>query len=51
MVTATTDVVEGDSCRVDGTRDAFGDEFVELVNTNTSQLDISGYTISDSAEY
>ena len=45
---ATTDVVEGDA-NGDGTRDAFGDEFVELVNTNTSQLDISGYTISDGA--
>ena len=45
---ATTDVVEGDA-NGDGTREAFGDEFVELVNTNTSQLDISGYTISDGA--
>ena len=45
---ATTDVVEGDA-NGDGTRSPSDDEFVELVNTNTSQIDISGYTISDGA--
>lgn len=31
----------------DGTRDAEDDEFVELVNTGYSPLDVSGWTISD----
>ncbi|HKP86015.1 MAG TPA: lamin tail domain-containing protein, partial [Blastocatellia bacterium] len=31
----------------DGTRDATQDEFVELVNTGATPLDISGFTISD----
>ena len=42
----TTDVVEGDA-NGDGTRSPSQDEFVEFVNTNTTQLDVSGYTISD----
>ena len=42
----TTDVVEGDA-NGDGSRSAQGDEFVELVNTNSIALDISGYTIYD----
>jgi hypothetical protein len=32
----------------DGTRDPLKDEFIELVNSGTSVLDISGYTIEDS---
>ena len=43
---ATTDVVEGDA-NGDGTRSFSDDEFVELVNTNSVGLDISGYTIYD----
>ena len=43
---ATTDVVEGDA-NGDGTRSFSEDEFVELVNTNSVGLDISGYTIYD----
>ncbi len=31
----------------DGTRDEDEDEFVEIVNTGSSAIDISGYTISD----
>ena len=42
----TADVVEGDA-NGDGSRSASEDEFVELVNTNTTELDISGYTVSD----
>ena len=33
----------------DGTRDALEDEFIELINNSGSDLDISGYTISDTA--
>ena len=43
---ANTSEVEGDA-NGDGTRSASQDEFVELVNSNTTQLDISGYTIFD----
>jgi hypothetical protein len=32
----------------DGTRSASDDEFIELVNSGTTALDISGYTIEDS---
>ena len=46
--TSTPDVNEGDA-NGDGTRDYSDDEFVELVNTNTTELDISGYTVSDMA--
>ena len=45
---ATTDVVEGDA-NGDGSRSASADEFVELVNTNSIDLDISGFTISDNS--
>ncbi|HMB90640.1 MAG TPA: lamin tail domain-containing protein, partial [Rhodothermales bacterium] len=31
----------------DGTRDSSDDEFVEIVNTTTSDIDLSGWTISD----
>ena len=33
----------------DGFRDALEDEFIELINNSGSDLDISGYTISDAA--
>ncbi|MEW4922207.1 lamin tail domain-containing protein [Algibacter sp. 2305UL17-15] len=33
----------------DGTRNALDDEFIELINTSGSPLDISGYTISDAS--
>lgn len=33
----------------DGIRDALEDEFIELINNSVSDLDISGYTISDAA--
>ena len=46
--TATPDIVEGDA-NGDGTRAPFDDEFVELVNTSSSQLDVSGYSIFDNA--
>ncbi|PDH45073.1 MAG: hypothetical protein CNE34_02825 [Rhodothermaeota bacterium MED-G18] len=46
--TTTPDIVEGDA-NGDGTRAAFDDEFVELVNTSSSQLDVSGYLIFDKA--
>jgi hypothetical protein len=42
------DGASGDSNR-DGTRDATQDEFVEIVNTTNSTLDISGFTLSDSS--
>jgi hypothetical protein len=32
----------------DGTRSADHDEFIELINSGTTELDISGYTIEDS---
>ena len=35
----------------DGTRDALEDEFIELINNSGSDLDISGYTISDTAAF
>lgn len=38
--------IEGDANR-DGTKETFGDEFIELVNTGSSNLDISGYKIYD----
>ena len=31
----------------DGTRDASGDEFIEIINTETAPVDVSGWTISD----
>jgi hypothetical protein len=34
----------------DGTRSATQDEFIELVNTDTVPLDISGFTISDATQ-
>ena len=45
---SNTTEVEGDA-NGDGTRHPFDDEFVELVNTSSSQLDISGYSIFDKA--
>lgn len=33
----------------DGTRDSTDDEFIELVNTGNSTLDLSGWTLSDAA--
>lgn len=39
--------IEGDA-NGDGVRDANEDEFLELVNTSTSDMDLSGYTIWDS---
>ena len=41
-----TDSIEGDANR-DGIRDANEDEFVELVNSSTTSLDISGYKLYD----
>lgn len=38
--------IEGDA-NGDGTRDATGDEFVELVNTSAADIDISGWTLAD----
>ena len=43
---ATTDVVEGDA-NGDGTRSYSDDEFIELVNNESTELDISGYTVYD----
>jgi hypothetical protein len=40
------DGLEGDA-NGDGIRDAYDDEFIELVNTGFEALDISGYTLSD----
>ncbi|NEQ98339.1 MAG: hypothetical protein F6K30_16740 [Cyanothece sp. SIO2G6] len=31
----------------DGTRDVFGDEFIEIVNTGNSPVDLSGWTLGD----
>jgi len=41
-----TTVVEGDA-NGDGSRDPKEDEFVEIVNTNSIPVDISGYSITD----
>jgi hypothetical protein len=41
-----TDSIEGDA-NGDGTRDANDDEFVELVNSSATSLDISGYKLYD----
>ena len=41
-----TDSIEGDANR-DGIRDANDDEFVELVNSSATSLDISGYKLYD----
>ena len=38
--------IEGDA-NGDGSRDATGDEFVELVNTSGADVDISGWTLAD----
>ncbi|MEW6127083.1 MAG: lamin tail domain-containing protein [Acidobacteriota bacterium] len=43
------DGIEGDA-NGDGTRSASQDEFVELVNTDSAPLDVSGFTISDAAQ-
>lgn len=43
----TPDVIEGDA-NGDGTRDASGDEFVELVNVGMEPLDLSNFQINDS---
>jgi hypothetical protein len=43
-----TSVADGDS-NGDGVRDAADDEFVEIVNTETSSVDISNYTIEDNS--
>jgi hypothetical protein len=43
------DGIAGDA-NGDGTRSASQDEFVELVNTGSSPLDVSGFTISDAAQ-
>jgi uncharacterized protein len=34
----------------DGTRSAIEDEFVELLNTGTSPIDLSGWTLSDAVQ-
>ena len=46
---ATTDVVEGDA-NGDGARDSAQDEFIEFYNNSDTDLDISGYTISDGSQ-
>lgn len=33
----------------DGTRDAYDDEFVEIINNGITEVDISGFTISDAS--
>ncbi|MBU1535667.1 lamin tail domain-containing protein, partial [Myxococcota bacterium] len=40
----------GGDANADGVRSASEDEFVEIINTSDSPLDISGYTLSDSLE-
>jgi len=34
----------------DGVRDALDDEFIEIINTSSDPIDISGYSISDASE-
>jgi hypothetical protein len=41
--------LSGDANR-DGVRDAYDDEFIELVNISASILDISGWTVSDDTQ-
>ncbi len=45
---ADPDTVSGDA-NEDGVRDSSDDEFIEFVNTSGSDLEISGWTVSDSS--
>lgn len=44
-----TTEIEGDA-NGDGIRDALDDEFIELINTSSDPIDLSGYTVSDASE-